>query len=69
MPTLKKPSKSMAYQKHKAITDLDFVQKSLSNGAVLEKTDFYNKTEYGIKFTEGGYSRVTKKIYELCSNT
>lgn len=69
MPTLKKPNKSMAYQKQKAITDLHFVQKSLISGAVLEKTDFYNKTEYGIKFPEGGYSRITKKIYKLCSNT
>ena len=44
------------------IKDLNKVIESLSNGAVLIKTEGY-KTEYAVKHPEGGYYTITESIY------
>ena len=59
MPTLKKPSKSMAYQNEKS-NDLDKAKKALDNGGKIV-TD--SKGNFAIEFTTGGYFKISKSVY------
>jgi hypothetical protein len=47
-----------------AVKDLSKVLKAIELGAQPIKTEFHNRTEYGVEYPTGGYFRVTKLIYE-----
>jgi len=59
MATIKKPSKSMAYQNEKS-NDFDKAKKALSNGAKIVKD---SKGVFGIEYPSGGYFKITKTVY------
>jgi hypothetical protein len=59
MPTLKKPSKSTAYQNEKS-NDLEKAVKALANGAHIV-TD--SKGHYAMEYPTGGYFKITKSVY------
>jgi len=63
MATIKKPSKSMAYQNEK-VNDLDKVKKALSNGAKIVKD---GKGGFAIEYPTGGYFKITKTTYNKLS--
>ncbi len=60
MPTLKKPSKSMAYQNEKS-NDLDKAINALNNGATIV-TD--SKGNYALEYPSGGYFKITISVYK-----
>ena len=59
MPTIKKPSKSMAFQNEKS-NDLEQAKKALANGAKIVKD---NKGGHAIEYPTGGYFKITKTVY------
>ena len=59
MATIRKPSKSMAYQNEKS-NDLEKAKKALNNGAKIVKD---GKSGYAIEYPTGGYFKITKTIY------
>lgn len=62
MPTIKKPSKAQV--KQTASKDYFKALLAIENGAKLVCTQLYNKVEYGIEYTTGGYYKITKTIYD-----
>lgn len=63
MPTIKKSSKSMAYQNEKS-NDLEKVKKALSNGAKIVED---LKGGYAIEYPTGGYFKITKSVFNQLS--
>lgn len=63
MATIKKPSKSMAYQNEKS-NDLDKAKKALNNGAKIVKD---SKGGFAIEYPTGGYFKITKTVYNKLS--
>ncbi len=61
MPS-QKPSKAQV--KELATKNLDVVLDAIKNGTKIVEQQFWNKTEYGVKYPEGGYFRITKTIYD-----
>ena len=59
MATIKKPSKSMAFQNEKS-NDLEQAKKALANGAKIVKD---NKGGHAIEYPTGGYFKITKTVY------
>jgi hypothetical protein len=59
MPTIKKPSKSMAFQNEKS-NSLEKAKKALSDGAKKVED---GKGGYAIEYPTGGYFKITKTIY------
>ena len=66
MPTIKKPSKRQVVRK--AETDKQKVLNALNTGAKLELTKCHNGIEYGVKYLEGGYFRISKRLYDYFIN-
>jgi hypothetical protein len=62
MATIKKPSKASVKQ----IASKDYFKALLviEKGGKLISTQLYNKVEYGVQYTTGGYFRITKTIYD-----
>lgn len=62
MATIKKPSKSTAFQNEKS-NDLEKVKLAIKNGAkvIVEKTK--GKETYAVEYTTGGYFKISKTIY------
>jgi hypothetical protein len=60
MPTIKKNSKSMAYQNEKS-NDLNQAINALANGAKIVITD---NGDFAIEYKEGGYFKITKTVYK-----
>jgi hypothetical protein len=58
----KKASKSKGYDKVQGT--LESILEDISNGAKIEKRDFWMKTEYWIVYKEGGQSKISKRIYD-----
>ena len=63
MATIKKPSKSMAFQNEKS-NNFEKVKKALNNGAKIVKD---GKGGYAIEYPTGGYFKITKTIYNKLS--
>lgn len=63
MATIKKPSKSMAFQNEKS-NNFEKAKKALNNGAKIVKD---GKGGYAIEYTTGGYFKITKTIYNKLS--
>jgi len=61
MPTIKKPSKAQV--KQIASKDLEKVLTAIKNGAKVVKKEYWNKTEYGLEYPQGGYVKISKTIY------
>jgi hypothetical protein len=36
---------------------------AISKGAKLVSTKYWNKTEYGVQYNEGGYFEITENMY------
>lgn len=58
----------MAWTKSNCEGTFEEIKKAVENGAVLEKNDYWNKTEYALKYTEGGWHRITKRNYDKLTN-
>jgi hypothetical protein len=63
MPTIKKPSKSMAFQNEKS-NNFEKAKKALINGAKIVED---SKCGYAIEYPTGGYFKITKTIYNKLS--
>ena len=58
----KQPSKAKVYNKVEGT--LKEIQNAVINGAIIQQIDFFNKTEYWIKYPQGGYHKISKRIYD-----
>jgi hypothetical protein len=58
MPTIRKPSKSLAYQNEK-VNDLKKAEEALNNGAKIVEEN----CGFAIEFPTGGYFKITKTVY------
>jgi hypothetical protein len=47
--------------------ELEKVLDAIKNGAKLLKTEYWNKTEYGVEYQQGGYFKITKTTYDKIS--
>ena len=43
--------------------ELEKALDAIKNGAKLLKTEYWNKTEYGVEYPQGGYFKITKTTY------
>ena len=48
----------------KAETNIDKINKAIEKGAKPVKLTFWNSVEYGLQYNEGGYFRITKRMYD-----
>lgn len=61
----RKPSRSMAYQLGKVNKNYDEILSAVTNdNAILVKRELWNKTQYAIQYKEGGYSLISKRVYD-----
>lgn len=51
-------------KKDKINSEAEKIKNALDSGAKLETMDFFNRTEYGVKYKEGGYFKITKTNYD-----
>lgn len=58
----KKPTKAKTYTKTEGT--IESILADISNGARIERRDFWNKTEYWIVYPEGGQSKIPKRVYD-----
>jgi hypothetical protein len=62
MATIKKPSKSMAFQNEKS-NDLEKVKSAIKNGAKIIVEKIKGKETYAVEYPTGGYFKISKTIY------
>lgn len=65
MPTFKKPSKKKVIEKPEK--ELQNVLDAIKSGGKLVEEYvgiFSSKMEYGIKYPQGGYFKITKRIFD-----
>jgi hypothetical protein len=62
MATIKKPSKSMAFQNEKS-NDLEKVKSAMKNGAKIIVEKIKGKESFAVEYPTGGYFKISKTIY------
>jgi hypothetical protein len=58
----KQPSKAISYNKVEGT--LKEIMDEVKKGAKLEQVNLWNKVEYWIRYPQGGYHRISKRIYD-----
>lgn len=61
-----KPSKAKTYNKTEG--ELQELKEAIKKGAKLEEIAFWNKSEYWIRYKEGGAHRISKINYKKLNN-